>query len=310
MNSSDPIGEQLEAIRRAGPCAPLAARDPVNLPMINNWVEALEDANPVYVDETAARAAGFDGPVAPPAMTMVWTMIGLHAKRPADDPLGRAMGVMDQGGYSSVVGTNCEQIYHRYLQWGEHLTVQRGLAGVSGPKQTRLGEGWFLTTRETWYAGTEPVAEMLFRVLKFAPRPEQAKDQPPVPAPIPSEGPVQLPPVTISVTPTFIIASALATRDFTGVHHDRDSAVRQGSKDIFVNVLTDLGLVERFVTDWSGPATRIRSMALRLQVPCYAYDTLQFTGQIGPGGLDESVAVRARGGLGDHIVATVGITRV
>ena len=93
----DRIRAQLEEVRRAGPGAPLAARDPVNLPMINNWVEAMQDANPVYTDESAAREAGFDGLVAPPAMTMVWTMIGLHAKRPTDDPLGQAMAVMDRG---------------------------------------------------------------------------------------------------------------------------------------------------------------------------------------------------------------------
>jgi hypothetical protein len=76
----DRIDAQLEDVRRAGPGAPLAARDPVNLPMINNWVEAMQDANPVYTDESAARAAGFDGPVAPPATTMVWTMIGRRAR--------------------------------------------------------------------------------------------------------------------------------------------------------------------------------------------------------------------------------------
>jgi acyl dehydratase len=305
---TDVIHAQLEEVRRAGPGAPLAARDPVNLPMINNWVEAMQDANPVYIDESAARAAGFDGPVAPPAMTMVWTMIGLHAKRPANDPLGRAMAVMDEADYGSVVATNCQQTYHRYLRHGEHLTVQRALAEVSGPKQTRLGEGWFLTTRETWYAAAEPVAEMLFRVLKFAPQPAGADDRRPEFADISSEQQTQLPRMTISATPTFIIASAMATRDFEDVHHDRDSAIRRGSRDIFLNILTDLGLVERFVTDWAGPIARIRNIAVRLHVPCYAYDTLEFTGQVSSAKQNETVFVRARGELGDHIVSAVGVT--
>lgn len=63
-----------------------------------------------------------------------------------------------------------------------------------------------------------------------------------------------LPPLTIEATPTFVVASALATRDFQDVHHDRDLAHQKGSKDIFVNILTDTGLVERFVTDWAGTA--------------------------------------------------------
>jgi hypothetical protein len=37
-----------------------------------------------------------------------------------------------------------------------------------------LGEGWFVTTRNTWYSGDAPVAEMLFRVLKFKPAPAPA----------------------------------------------------------------------------------------------------------------------------------------
>lgn len=64
----------------------------------------------------------------------------------------------------------------------------------------------------------------------------------------------ELPPLTIEATPTFVISTALATRDFQDVHHDRDSAVARGSKDIFLNILTDTGLVQRFVTDW--PARR------------------------------------------------------
>ena len=37
-----------------------------------------------------------------------------------------------------------------------------------------------------------------------------------------------LPDRVIDVTPTFVIASALATRDFQDVHHDRDRAVARG----------------------------------------------------------------------------------
>jgi hypothetical protein len=37
------------------------------------------------------------------------------------------------------------------------------------PKRTSLGDGWFVTTRNTWYVGTEPVASMRWRILKFRP---------------------------------------------------------------------------------------------------------------------------------------------
>ncbi|MBX4378888.1 MaoC family dehydratase N-terminal domain-containing protein, partial [Mycobacterium tuberculosis] len=70
-----------QAIIDAGPSAPTRGRDPVNTPMINNWVEAIGDTNPIYVDDDAARAAGHPGVVAPPAMAQVWTMRGLHGIR-------------------------------------------------------------------------------------------------------------------------------------------------------------------------------------------------------------------------------------
>src|SRR5690349_8667518 len=89
-----------------------------------------------------------------------------------------------------------------------------------------------------------------------------------------------LPELRIEVTPTFVVSTAIATRDFQDVHHDRDAAVARGSRDIFLNILTDTGLVQRFVTDWAGPSAVIRSIAIRLGVPCYAGDTLTFSGRV------------------------------
>lgn len=165
--------QQAEGLKAKGDSAARLARDPVNQPMVNNWVEAIGDTNPIYVDAEAARAAGHDGAVAPPAMIQVWTMQGLHGQRSGDDPLGQMSDLLDRAGYTSVVATNCEQTYHRYVRTGEQLSVTTRLEDLVGPKQTALGEGWFFTTRSTWYAGDEPVAEMLFRILKFRPRAEQ-----------------------------------------------------------------------------------------------------------------------------------------
>ncbi len=184
--NADEIRRRSAAIRAAGGSAPRAGRDPVNQPMINNWVEAIGDENPIYVSDAAARAAGHDGVVAPPAMIQVWTMNGLHGRRTADDPLGLMVNLMDEAGFTSVVATNCEQTYHRYLQPGEVVTVVTSLESVVGPKQTALGEGWFVTTLNTWYVEGEPVAEMLFRVLKYAP-----------PAPAPGRSDVMRPVISL-----------------------------------------------------------------------------------------------------------------
>ncbi|MBC6448291.1 bifunctional MaoC family dehydratase N-terminal/OB-fold nucleic acid binding domain-containing protein [Actinokineospora xionganensis] len=163
---ADQVIARGESSRRAAP-------DPVNVPMVRHWVEALGDRNPIYTDPVAAAASVHGGLVAPPAMVQVWTMFGLRCTRPADDPLGAMMSVLDEAGFTSVVATNCEQTYHRYLRPGEEVTVGARLTDVVGPKRTALGDGWFVTTVSTWYVGDEPVAEMLFRVLKFRPPAEE-----------------------------------------------------------------------------------------------------------------------------------------
>nr|WP_269302610.1 MaoC family dehydratase [Rhodococcus sp. H36-A4] len=116
----------------------------------------------------------------------------------------------------------------------------------------------------------------------------------------------ELPELEIFADPTFVVSTALATRDFQDVHHDRDKAIERGSKDIFVNILTDTGLVQRFVTDWAGPTAVFRSIGLRLGVPWYAYDTLTLRGKVSAV-TDGEVTVDVTGSdsLGDHIVAKV-----
>ena len=114
----------------------------------------------------------------------------------------------------------------------------------------------------------------------------------------------KLPELSLYGDPTFIISTALATRDYQDVHHDRDKAQAKGSKDIFVNILTDTGLVQRYITDWAGPNAMIKSIGLRLGVPWYAYDTVTFKGEV-TAVEDQLVTLRVIGSnsLGDHVIA-------
>jgi uncharacterized OB-fold protein len=177
---SEQVLETAARVKEGGESARTRGRDPVNLPAVRNWLEALGDTNPIYTDEDAALAAGHPGLVAPPAMIQVWTMPGLGGKRAPEDPLSAMMTILDESGFTSVVATNCEQVYHRYLRQGEEVTVSAHLSDVVGPKRTALGEGWFVTVQNTWFVDDEPVAEMLFRVLKFRPPAASSATEPDV----------------------------------------------------------------------------------------------------------------------------------
>ena len=119
----------------------------------------------------------------------------------------------------------------------------------------------------------------------------------------------KLPELSLYGDPTFIVSTAIATRDYQDVHHDRDKAQAKGSKDIFVNILTDTGLVQRYVTDWAGPTAVIKSIGLRLGVPWYAYDTVTYRGEVT--GVDDGLVtdkVVGSNSLGDHVIATATLT--
>lgn len=169
MSSVEDIQRAAEKIKASGKSKPRTGRHPVNQPMVDHWLDAIGDKNPIYVDDAAAKAAGHPGVVAPPAMIQVWTMAGLGGVRADDDPLGRILGLFDEAGYIGVVATNCEQTYHRYLRPGEQVSVTAELTDVVGPKNTALGEGFFITQKITWSVGDEAVADMLWRIMKFKP---------------------------------------------------------------------------------------------------------------------------------------------
>ncbi|MFO7162578.1 MAG: MaoC family dehydratase [Mycolicibacterium hassiacum] len=116
-------------------------------------------------------------------------------------------------------------------------------------------------------------------------------------------------PLEVPVTTTLIVAGAIASRDYMPVHHDRDFANSQGSKDIFMNILTTNGLCVKFLHNWAGPEAMVKKLSIRLGVPAYPNDTLRFTGSVTdkiPGDDDGLVEVTFKGtnSLGDHVSGT------
>ncbi|MFH8748176.1 bifunctional MaoC family dehydratase N-terminal/OB-fold nucleic acid binding domain-containing protein [Streptomyces rimosus] len=135
-------------------------KDPVNEPMIRHWCEAMGDGNPAYEGPDA---------VAPPTMLQAWTMGGLSGhpgRSPAYDAL---FALLDQAGCSSVVATDCEQEYLRPLRPGDRITFDAVIESVSPRKTTKLGTGYFVTTRMDVRADGELAGTHRFRILKYAP---------------------------------------------------------------------------------------------------------------------------------------------
>ena len=116
-----------------------------------------------------------------------------------------------------------------------------------------------------------------------------------------------LPLCPVPLTTTLIAGGALMTRDWFDAHHDRDRAVARGSKDVFMNIHTSLGLVERYVSDWCGPEAHWRAIRVRLGAPNYPGDTMTLSGSVQSSDRSTgsvTVAFRGRNALGDHASGT------
>jgi acyl dehydratase len=296
--------------------------------MIRHWVDALDDRNPVYLDQDAAKASRFGGLVAPPAMLQAWTMArplieGIAQRGGAAQEVSgdSALAVLAEAGYTATLATNSELEFVRYLRVGDVLRSSATMESISERKATSLGVGYFVTW-VTKYLGhaDDVVGRQRFRVFRFAPG--TAGERPPrrdpesgalagSPAQVPrGEG---LPPFDLDVTATVVVAGAIASRDFMPVHHDRDYAQAQGAPDIFMNILTTNGYVARYVTDWAGPEAMLRRIAIRLGGPAVPGYVLRFTGHVANDRRDDGeraleVAVRAANDLGDHATGTVELT--
>jgi uncharacterized OB-fold protein/acyl dehydratase len=173
------LTERLQQFVGKAAIPPFRAHDPVNEPMIRHFCDAIGDENPVYTDPAAAAESRHGGIVAPPAMLQAWTMRGLKftPPPPEDDIIGQVLGLLDDAGFTSVVATNSEQEYLRYLKPGDHLVRSSVIESISEEKKTGLGAGHFVTYRDEFRtADGELVGTMLFRILKF--RPSQVQREP------------------------------------------------------------------------------------------------------------------------------------
>ncbi len=119
-----------------------------------------------------------------------------------------------------------------------------------------------------------------------------------------------LPELDVPITVTLVVGGALASRDFTPVHHDKAAAQAQGMGDVFMNILTTNGLVGRFVTDWAGPDAVVENVAIKLGAPNLPGDVMKLSGSVTE--KDDAagtvkVEVAGRNGWGNHVTGSVRV---
>lgn len=226
-------------------------------------------------------------------------------------------------GFGSPAVTDMEFQFDRYLRPGDELHYSPWtVEAIDGPKRTKLGAGYFIyiATSVRDQNGAR-VATIRQTYLRSRPDPvngqndaPQVKSAPVTPAAKIEEGVLavprrglaavgsRLPSLTVEITPTLVIAGAIASQDFQDVHHDHFKARERGHPDIYMNVITSSGLAGRLVTDWAGPNTIIRSLKLRLGRPNYPGDRMHMTGRIkAVEGKDVTIEVVGTNELGIHI---------
>ncbi len=157
---------------------PIVARDPVNEPMIRQWCDAMGEEHPAYLSNESAKDTIHGEVVAPPTMLQAWIMEGWVMHEGFEEPRNeqhRLHKVMNEAGYSGVLGTNTEEHYARYLKVGDVVTAETFIDDISDEKATGAGIGYFITTRTVFTdQNGDDIGWMTFRVLKFKPAQQQA----------------------------------------------------------------------------------------------------------------------------------------
>lgn len=296
---------------------PISGVDAVCPQMVRHWCEAMQEDNPLYLDEEHGRRGRHGSIVAPPAMTPAWVMPPLWPPSGMAPIYERLFGICGQGGYDQVIDSESEMESFRPLLPGDRVEALPMIAGVSGLKRTALGEGFFVT-QEYIFTNQRREEVCRQRMTMYLYRGKGVSVEP-IPPPAPeaavtpwhsaraghspwnigaataagggSEAPKalawndvrpgdDLPPYSRLMTATAVIAAAIASRDFAPMHHDLRAARGAGVRDIFINYLTTGGIAAKWLTDWSRPGGELRRLRLRLMTPCCAGDTLALTGRV------------------------------
>ena len=310
---------------------PYNSFNPVNRVQIWQWTSAMGDRNPLYLDDAYRAGTEFDRVVAPPAMMQMWTMRDIddqYAPGSTDAPPYQIFDTLSANGFPGNVAVSYDITFHRYLLEGDRAHHYTTVVNITELKKTALGEGHFVTEKVEYLDQNEHLfAEALITYFQY--RPEQRAAGEPAPGADISEAPAasdwrsdfrdvlfselsegdSLPELAIPITHKLIVGGAIATQDFIPVHHNLPAAKAAAMPDIFMNILTTSGLCARYLSDWAGPASRLRKLSFKLMAPNTPGDTMVMQGRISDlrndnGAHRVSVDFAGRNSLGFHVTGS------
>lgn len=310
---------------------PYNSFNPVSRVQVWQWCSAMGDRNPLYLDAQYHASSGIDAAIAPPAMMQMWTMRDVnmtYAPGSTSDAPYQVFDTLTEHGFAGNVAVSYDITFHRYLKEGDRAHHYTTVVNISELKDTALGEGHFVTERVEYLdQHDELFAEALITYLQYRPH-AQSADQGDSQAPAPLDIPASpwtpdfaeldvaqltvdqaLPELAIPITHKLIVSGAVATQDFIDVHHNAPAAKAAAMPDIFMNILTTSGLCARYLSDWAGPASRLKKLSFRLMAPNTPGDTMVMQGRIAAlDGSDVSVEFGGRNGRGYHVTGSAALT--
>jgi hypothetical protein len=279
--------------------------------------------------------------VAPPAMMQMWTMRDINDRYAPGSTEAQPYQVFEDMralGYPANVAVSYEISFHHLLQVGERPQHFTTVVNISDQKTTRLGTGYFVTERVEYLTSNDALfAEALITYYQYqppVPTAEETPDQkaanaedevPPAQTAVAQESAWKtdfsdidpaglsvgdrLPPLHIPITHKLIVGGAIATQDFIPVHHNVPAAIAAGMPDIFMNILTTSGLSARYLSDWAGAGSRLKTIKFNLMAPNFPGDVMVMGGEVtgietAPEGATVTVAFNGSNRQGYHTAGT------
>jgi hypothetical protein len=292
----------------------------VNEYIIRHWCEALEDGNPLYLDEAFARAQGLPRVVAPPGAIMTALTMPFRWPWPPNGTVGPGGRepmphihylVKEALGLPVGIITDIDIEYGERPLIGDRISVSQRLVSVWPWKKTKVGEGHFWTMERTYRNQHEQVLARETMTAFGYGRDERQTDKrtsgqtggggwsaaveemiegertgyqpPPVREVFWEDVSVgeELPRLVMPFTVTRSVYLASATRDFSPQHSNRRYAQeRSKTADVFVNTPFNVGMISRFLTDWAGPTATVRRVRFAMKGNVCAGDDMIIDGRV------------------------------